>query len=67
MNVEIGIVAVLLLFWEYLFPIFGIGSLQCARRQVRIIELFYVNVCPFLISHRTLQEPNGWGNGLGNG
>ncbi len=29
MNVEIEAVAVLFLFWEYLFPIFGIGSLQC--------------------------------------
>ncbi len=29
MNVEIGTVATLLLFWEYMFQIFGIGSLQC--------------------------------------
>jgi hypothetical protein len=29
MNVEIGTVATLFLFWQCLFRIFGIGSLQC--------------------------------------
>jgi hypothetical protein len=30
MNVEIGTEAPIFLFWEYLFQIFGILSLQCS-------------------------------------
>jgi hypothetical protein len=33
MNVEIGTVAQRFLFWEYLFQIFGIVSMQCATKD----------------------------------
>jgi hypothetical protein len=43
MNVEIGTVAVQLLFLEYFFRIFGIGSLQCS---------YLVNYCaPLMVCH----------------
>jgi hypothetical protein len=34
MNVEIGTEAPIFLFWEYLFQIFGILSLQCKAKIV---------------------------------
>ncbi len=44
MNVEIGTEAPIFLFWEYLFPIFGILSLQCGmgielKKNVRVQTL----------------------------
>ncbi len=36
MNVDIGTVAAQFLFWEYLFWIFGIGSLQCVMEDWRV-------------------------------
>jgi hypothetical protein len=34
MNVKIGTEAPIFLFWEYLFQIFGISSLQCGPLQI---------------------------------
>jgi hypothetical protein len=39
MNVEIGTEAPIFLFWEYLFQIFGILSLQCAAEEGLPVDL----------------------------
>ncbi len=38
MNVEIGTEAPIFLFWEYLFQIFGILSLQCVWPDMHVHE-----------------------------
>jgi hypothetical protein len=48
MNVGIGNVAVQCLFWEYLFRIFGIMSLQCSSTD-------WQNFRPFLYVSSVLQ------------
>jgi len=38
MNVAIGTVATQFPFWEYLFPVCGIGSLQCRVSEEKIFK-----------------------------
>jgi hypothetical protein len=50
MNVEIGTEAPIFLFWEYLFKIFGILSLQC----VIVVDQPYAERTP-QVFRRTVQ------------
>ncbi len=44
MNVKIGTVTVEFLFWEYFFPISGIGSLQCKETRYKKYHISWKHV-----------------------
>jgi hypothetical protein len=54
MNVENAAVAVQFLYWEYLFRILGIVSLQCKRQRRRVavtertLKLYHLALSPYL-------------------
>jgi hypothetical protein len=54
MNVEIGTEAPLFLFWEYLFQIFGILSLQCAYENLKKSSFYTANKGPVKILYKCL-------------
>jgi hypothetical protein len=59
MNVEIGTEAPIFLFWEYLFKIFGILSLQCSQ----LADSVMIDKVPL---ERSLGGPvDGVGIGIG--
>ncbi len=74
-NLEIGTLAALFLFWEYLLWIFGIGSLQCMRKNMDLegnvrLELPCIAYClvvgeGFDRSGKTKHKQPMWPDGLG--
>ncbi len=60
MNIEIGTVASQFLFWEHLFQIFSIGSLQCTLAPAVIhAEIIHAGLLIYL-SFESLVESIPW-------
>jgi hypothetical protein len=57
MIVEIGTETAQFLFWEYLFQIFGIVSLQCREKEVIFVFCRFIVLCKnYLLSCKSSEK-----------